>query len=125
MWEALSKVERMYFYLEPTSYAFDLFLAAQAIAKNVEILTAIPRRRPLPGAEQDKRDWIAKHFNPDIKVNMGPFSADKWKHCKPGDILVDDRATNIEDWTTKGFGIGILHEYENHLPTIDAMRGNK
>lgn len=121
MWTALFKIDRMYFQLEPTPYAFEIVEAAKAITPNVEILTAIPRKTTLPNAEQDKQDWIVKHFGPDLKVNFGPYSKNKWKHCKPGDVLVDDRPSNIEDWKTKAEGIAIFHEYKNHHLTLAAL----
>ncbi len=121
MWTFLHKIPNMYFQLEPTPYAFELMDAAKSITPNVEILTAIPRRKKVASAEQDKRDWIAKYFGTEIVVNMGPHSADKWKHCKPGDVLLDDRDDNIRDWITKGSGIGIYHEYRNHQKSLDAL----
>lgn len=121
MWTFLHGIPHMYFQLEPTPYAFELMDAAKSITSNVEILTAIPRRKKVPSAEQDKRDWIAKYFGTDIVVKIGPHSADKWKHCKLGDVLVDDRDDNISDWITKGQGVGIFHEYRNHQKTLDAL----
>ena len=121
MWDFLHSIDRMYFQLEPTPYCFEIVEAARAITSNVEILTAIPRRKKVPSAEQDKRDWIAKYLGSDIKVNMGPHSADKWKHAKPNDVLLDDRDDNIADWIDKAAGIGIFHEYENHQKSLEAL----
>jgi len=75
---------------------------------NIQILTAIPRRSTVPTAEADKRAWVATNFGTNIKVNIGPYARDKQKHCKPGDILIDDKHSNIAEWVAKG-GIGILH----------------
>jgi hypothetical protein len=91
------------------------------LAANVEFLTAIPRRSSIASAETDKREWIAKYFGPDTKVRIGPYSADKWKHAKAGDILVDDRGDNIQSWINKGFGIGIFHEYDKYDHTASRM----
>ena len=44
-----------------------------------------------------------------MKMNIGPFFRDKQNWCKPGDILIDDKWTNIEQWYAKG-GIAIFHE---------------
>jgi 5'(3')-deoxyribonucleotidase len=121
MWTALTKVDHLYLQLEPTPYACEIMDAALCITDRVEILTAVPRRTTLPHAEEDKYNWIVKYFGEEIKVNFGPHSRNKWEHCKPGDILVDDRPSNIEEWVTKGQGIGILHDYKNHYPTLDAI----
>jgi 5'(3')-deoxyribonucleotidase len=72
-------------------------------------LTAIPSSNDVPWAVWDKCTWAQRHF-PDIPVHIGPYAVDKQKHCKIGDILVDDRASNIEEWRAAG-GIAIQVEY--------------
>lgn len=109
MWDYVKTVERFYFHLQPTAYMTQLWDAVGKLTANRQILTAVPRRTTCPTAEQDKRDWCARHLGPHTKVVVGPFSRDKWKHCKPGDILIDDREDNIDEWQDKGQGIGILH----------------
>jgi len=122
MWDFLKSVPNMYLHLEPTPYCHELVEAALATGAKVEILTAIPRRVEMPSANQDKIDWALKHLGPDIKVNFGPFSADKWKHAKPGDVLVDDRHSNIQEWINHGMGFGILHEYTDHTKSVSALK---
>ena len=39
---------------------------------------------------------------------FGPYSKDKWQHCNAGDILIDDRQSNIDEWRAAG-GIAIHH----------------
>jgi hypothetical protein len=121
MWEFLASVSNLYYILEPTPYAHELWDHIKSFGSNVEILTAIPRRTTIAEAEQNKRDWVAKHFGTDVKMNIGPYSADKWKHAKPGDILVDDRGDNIRDWINHGFGTGILHVYTDHINTMERL----
>jgi hypothetical protein len=53
----------------------------------VAFLSAVPRRNDFCWAFQDKVHWANKHF-PNIPVFFGPFSYDKYRHCKPGDILI-------------------------------------
>jgi 5'(3')-deoxyribonucleotidase len=72
-------------------------------------LSAIPHDNSVPHATYDKSLWAHEHF-PDIPLFIGPYSTDKWKHCKPGDILIDDRIENCMDW--EGVG-GIAHIYRN------------
>ena len=71
-------------------------------------LTAIPHDNDVPWAFWDKIVWAHKHF-PDIPVHFGPYSFDKQKHCKRGDILVDDRTDNCSQWRQAGgqaFNVG-------------------
>jgi hypothetical protein len=122
MWEFLKTIPHLYLQLKPTPYAKTLWDLINSYGADVQILTAIPRRSPMPDAAQDKRDWMAQHLSKDVSVNMGPYSADKWKHCTPGDILIDDREDNISDWVQKGKGIGILHQYKNPEVTYEALK---
>jgi hypothetical protein len=45
--------------------------------------------------------WAQEHF-PDIAVHFGPHSYEKQRHCKAGDILVDDRPDNCSQWRDAG-----------------------
>lgn len=122
MWNFLKSVDHMYLHLEPTPYCQELVDAAFSLGAKVEILTAIPRRVEMPDALQDKIDWARNHIGPHVKVNFGPYSSDKWKHAKPGDVLIDDRASNIQEWINKGNGFGFYHDYEDHHKTLDALK---
>lgn len=64
-------------------------------------LTAVPKDDDVPWAFYDKVLWAQDHF-PDIPVHFGPHSWDKKRHCKQGDILVDDRPDNCLGWTEAG-----------------------
>ena len=68
---------------------------------NLFFLTALPRNNDVPLAAYDKVNWAAKYF-PNIPVIIGPYSNDKWKHCKKGDILIDDRISNCDEWKNVG-----------------------
>lgn len=70
-------------------------------------LTAIPKKNDVPWAFYDKVLWAQIRY-PDIPVMFGPYSQDKQHHCQPGDILIDDRTINIQEWQAAG-GVGILH----------------
>jgi hypothetical protein len=74
-------------------------------------LTAIPHGNDMPWAPTDKVMWGQKYF-PDIPVFIGPYSQDKWVRCQPGDILIDDRRSNNEEWINAG---GRAHLYRNWL----------
>lgn len=71
-------------------------------------LTALPHDYSMPYCAQDKVWWANQHF-PGIPVFFGPFSHDKWRHCTPGDILIDDRHSNCSEWVSAG---GMAHIYK-------------
>lgn len=77
-------------------------------------LTAIPHNNDLPWAFHDKAEWARLHFT-DIPVHFGPYSSDKHLHCSPGDILVDDRKDNCQEWTAAG---GVAFRVERTLDTV-------
>jgi len=68
---------------------------------NLYMLTAIPRLNDVPDCFWDKTEWMREHY-PNIAVRFGPYSEDKQHHCRPGDILVDDRSSNCEQWRSSG-----------------------
>jgi len=71
-------------------------------------LSAIPHKNDMPWAIQDKVFWAYKYF-PGIPVFLGPYSHDKWVRCTPGDVLIDDRNSNCEEWERAG---GLAHRYK-------------
>jgi 5'(3')-deoxyribonucleotidase len=74
---------------------------------DLKFLTAVPKGNDVPWAFNDKVQWAQSYF-PSIPVFFGPFSKDKHVHCRPGDILIDDRLSNIEEWRAAS-GIAIHH----------------
>jgi len=86
-----------------------LYVIRNAPDADVRFLTALPRGDDMPWAVYDKVMWAQDYF-PNIPVFIGPYSTDKWKHCKPGDILIDDRTDNCEQWENAG---GHAHIYRN------------
>lgn len=90
---------------------------------DVKFLTAIPRNNDMPWSFYDKVNW-ARLFFPEIPVWFGPYSVDKCQHTQPGDVLIDDRISNINEWNTAG-GIGILHtgDVAETLKTLQTILG--
>jgi hypothetical protein len=80
---------------------------AQGQVQGLYFLTALPHDYSMPYAAQDKVWWAHRHF-PGTPVFFGPFSHDKWRHCRPGDILIDDRHSNCSQWAEAG---GLSHVY--------------
>ena len=112
VWYKLATNSRLYRDLIKTPYADELVFQCSIIAKQqgyeLKFLTAVPKGNDVPWAFYDKVLWAQKYF-PGIPVMFGPFSKDKYVHCQPGDILIDDRTSNIEEWRVAG-GLGILHK---------------
>jgi len=98
---------------ELVQYCRDLVSAERA--ERVTFLTALPHDYTMPYAASDKVWWAHERY-PDIPVFFGPFSYDKWRHCKPGDILIDDRTSNCTEWIEAG---GQAHIYRD-WPTCRA-----
>jgi hypothetical protein len=80
----------------------------------LQFLTAIPHNNDLPWAFHDKAQWARLHFT-DIPVHFGPYSTDKHLHCSSGDILVDDRLTNCQDWAAAG---GLAFKVDRTLDSV-------
>jgi 5'(3')-deoxyribonucleotidase len=111
IWYNLASNSRLYRDLIKTEYADQLIdeCVDFALTKDYDILflTAVPKGNDVKWAFYDKVIW-AQNYYPNIPVHFGPFSKDKHQHCKPGDILIDDRLSNIEEWRAAG-GIAIHH----------------
>jgi len=86
----------------------------------LQFLTALPHDYSVPYAAQDKVWWAHERF-PGIPVFFGPFSFDKWKHCKPGDILIDDRISNCDEWTKVGGRAHIYRTWEKCKPWLEEQ----
>jgi hypothetical protein len=121
-WAKIKAAQHMYSELEVTAQANELVVLARRfrdeLGYNLLFLTAIPHGNDVFWAFYDKVMWGHRHW-PDIPVHFGPYSADKYLHCQPGDILVDDRADNCAAWNTAG-GRGILVDPLNNLTTALA-----
>jgi hypothetical protein len=113
MWAEIKQISGFYRKLKATPYARKLWDAIKLCGSDRCILTALPRKSTMPDADTDKRLWVNDNrstvFGGDKPtVKFGPYSKDKHKHAEPGDILIDDRLDNIEQWIAAG-GIGIHH----------------
>ena len=110
-WAIIKQHPRLYRELDLTPEAESLvdFCRQWTKDNNYELLflSAVPHDNDIHWAFYDKVIWAQRYF-PDIPVHFGPYSQDKQHHCRPGDILIDDRTSNIEQWRASG-GIGIHH----------------
>jgi hypothetical protein len=112
VWYKLASNARLYRDLLKTSYADKLVFQCSRYAKqygyDLKFLTAVPKGNDVPWAFFDKVIW-AQDFFPGIPVMFGPYSKDKHVHCRAGDILIDDRLSNISEWFAAG-GTAIHHK---------------
>lgn len=84
------------------------------------ILTALPRENGERVAEQ-KRKWVNEKLNIEGARVITCPTKDKPKHCKPGDILIDDRAVNRDAWIKAG-GTYIIHtDAKRTLGALEAL----
>lgn len=112
-WRRLKNNQRMYRHLPLKEGAHELVDWVTKYSRRMDsglyFLSAIPHGNDVPWAIQDKVWWAYEHF-PHIPVFLGPYSHDKWVRCEPGDILIDDRRSNCEEWERAG---GRAHIYKN------------
>lgn len=84
-----------------------------------KILTALPKT----GAEivdKQKRQWVKDKIDWQAEV-ITCRTPEKPNYCKPGDILIDDRAINRDAWIAKG-GTYIIHtDAERTIGTLKAL----
>lgn len=87
----------------------------------LRFLTALPHDHSMPLAVSDKVWWANDHF-PGVPVTIGPYSYDKWRHCKnPGDILIDDRHSNCREWESAGGVAYIFTTWANCKPWLEQQ----
>ncbi len=118
-WNKIKENPRFYLTLPKTNFADELVSIARTFRDKLDwdlkILTAIPRNNDMHWAFYDKILWQQQYY-PDIPVMFGPYSKDKHQHCKPGDILIDDRQDNCNQWT-RAFGTAIKID-QNPFPSL-------
>lgn len=119
-WAPLAGKEEGFFLAMPAfPGSVDFVQAVERLAapRDIEVrfLTAIPSLMPFPTAEAEKTQWVREQLNSALPVAIGPYARDKVRHCRPGDILIDDNPQNIAQWRAAG-GHGILHtDFESSL----------
>lgn len=124
-WNKLSSNLRLFRDLEKTPEADRLVKFCQLVCKEKNwtllFLTAVPKDDDVPWAYYDKIIWAQKYY-PDIPVMFGPKASDKWRHCQPGDILIDDRPSNCEEWKlAKGYAILHLGNLSETLRNLSKL----
>lgn len=114
-WEKLKNYPCLYKYLPKMPRADEIIALARQFRNYLDwpvyMLTAVPKANDVPDAFSDKINWMQRHY-PDIPVRFGPFAKNKKDHCRPGDVLFDDRVSNCEEWVQAG-GRAILAKDPN------------
>lgn len=126
-WNKVKAKSRFYRDLPIKPGAFELVdfcrdAVADGLADDLRFLTALPHDYSVPFAAYDKVLWAMERFER-IPVLFGPFSYDKWKHCQPGDILIDDRTSNCVEWENAGGHAHIYRTWEACEPWLKERLG--
>lgn len=103
-WRCINRDPDFFLHLSPMPDAHILFNEVRHLRPI--ILTALPHT----GAERvdrHKRTWVRQHLGDEVQV-ITCLTKDKPNYCKPGDVLVDDRAINRERWLGAG-GRFVVH----------------
>lgn len=104
-WQKIRNHKRIFRDLPKTPRADELVNLARRfrsdLGYDLAFLTAIPHNNDVPYCFQDKIQWVQQYY-PEIPVFFGPYSRDKYRYCRPLDILVDDRQDNCNTWREAG-----------------------
>ena len=103
--------------LKPMPYAHLLWNAFKQYKPT--FLTAA-LRNGYDSSVEGKTKWIQQHFGYD-KIIVVRGAKEKWKYCRPGDILVDDMPKNIQEWNEAG-GIGFLYHPKDTKKIITEVQ---
>jgi len=128
-WAELKRNSRFYRDLPLKDGADDLVEFCRAAvfdgrADELRFLSALPHNNDMHWAVWDKVQW-AQTYYPGIPVFVGPYSNDKWMHCQPGDILIDDRTDNCQQWENAGGHAHIYRSWEACRPWLEAILKTK
>jgi hypothetical protein len=128
-WAELKRNSRFYRDLPIKDGAFDLVnlcrdAVADGLADDLRFLTALPHNDDMPYASYDKVLWAVERFER-IPVLFGPYSKDKWRHCQPGDILIDDRTSNCMEWENAGGHAHVYRTWEGCKPWLEQIIASK
>lgn len=111
-WKRLARHSDFYGSLPLMPDAMTLFNAVRDL--NPIILTGLPRGN---WAAPQKVRWAAEHF-PGTRI-ITCLAADKRKHARDGDILVDDTLKYRDLWTGAG---GIFVHHSSADTTVEELR---
>lgn len=75
----------------------------------------------VPYSREDKIEWLEEHLHltDPKRITVVNYPQDKQKHCRPGDILIDDNTKNCSEWINAG-GVAVIHH--NAEQTIRKLK---
>ena len=116
--------KRLFANLPPMVDMYDLLAYIKHTGVDWEILTAAGLvNREL--VVYDKKYWVDKYVDPSVVVNCTFTGSQKAAYALPGNVLIDDRAKNIEAWEEAG-GIGIIHtSAKETIEKLKELRNGK
>jgi hypothetical protein len=117
-WEKLN--EKPYFFRD-LSPKDDMVLLWRSVEHmNPTVLTALPKTNG-DRVEEQKRAWLYKYLRIGSDRVICCRTHEKPDYCNPGDIIIDDRATNRDAWMGKG-GTYIIHtSAQRSVETLKAL----
>ncbi len=122
--------QHMFLDLEPNVAFIPIFerIIATVAPQDIAFLSALPcdDRSCWQYAAMHKIRWVDNYLSEygngiQIPLFFGPYAHDKHKHCEVGDILIDDKRSNCEEWTAAG---GVAHIYRNAEDCIVFLEDN-
>jgi 5'(3')-deoxyribonucleotidase len=123
-WDKLRAHPHLYWCLPKLEKADQMMALARRFRDELDwdlyMLTAVPKGNDVPDAFQDKVLWQQAHF-PDVAVRFGPFAIDKQHHCRPGDILVDDRHSTCVAWKQAQGHAVFVKDYDQALVELENL----
>lgn len=120
-WDKLAARPSLFADLAPYADMVELVKTVRPLVAYTNIITGKPRRSTFPNAEQDKRDWFAKHVDSELEVIVC-YASVKQKFIRrefDAHLLIDDLPSNIKRWEDAG-GTGILHT--DYASTVSQLR---
>jgi 5'(3')-deoxyribonucleotidase len=128
-WNDIEKLNHVYRHIPKTDYADAIVNVARKfrdeLGYKLYFLTAVSKKAHIPDVYSDKVKWAHEYF-PDIEVRFGPDASEKKNHCNPGDILVDDKASNCRDWeSVDGIAVRAETSYNGYVGLKDLFSKSK
>lgn len=102
-WREVSESKDFYANIPPMSDMQELWDVIERFEPIV--LTGIPSS--VKEAASNKQAWVSKNLGPHVEIRCC-FSREKYKHCQPEDILIDDWEKYRQKWIDAK-GIWITH----------------
>lgn len=102
-WKAIRAVKGFYSDIPPMP-DLEVLWGATAHLRPI-VLTGVPSS--VEEAPANKTAWVRKHLGPNVEVRC-VLSREKSKHCRPGDVLIDDWEKYRHLWVGAG-GFWITH----------------